>query len=238
MQGKLRRNKMRMKSTTMLALIAVAAFAVVADAAVVTWSSSVFENYGSVNKFMGTNQFNTAGTQILADNTGGSADTYDGISYTAGAINMGSLYGSYHDQSTPSDFGTYNSSAGAKTVTLGAGGAGTIVSGLEYRIQLLVMDGRSTQAGKNVEVDGVDQGVYSDGVSGVTYGDGLLITGTFTADSSSQTFDIEVFDAGGLTSDGGQLNVLLLHQIPEPATLSIIASVGGALVFIRRKFMI
>ncbi len=191
-----------------------AAVAVAADAAVITWSSSAFENIGILQRETGTNQFNTSGTQIYAGNSGGSALAFDGIDFAAGAVDFGETYSGYHsgDASGISDSGTYESSGGAKTVTLGAGGVGAIVQGKTYRVQLLIMDGRAKFNGRFAEVDAVCQGYYAGGIVGATYGNGLLVTGTFTADADSQDFTIEVFD--GKTSKGGQLNALLLHGIP------------------------
>ena len=191
-----------------------AMFAIVADAAVITWSSSAFENIGFLQRETGTNQFNTAGIQIYAENCGGGALTFDGINFAAGAVDFGGTYSDYHtaDASEISDVGTYKSDGGAMAVTLGAGGVGTIVSGETYRVQLLLMDGRAQFNGRFAEVDHVCQGYYAGGVVGETYGDGLLVTGIFIADSDSQDFTIEVF--AGKTSRGGHLNALLLHEIP------------------------
>lgn len=203
---------MKPKSITVLTIIAGMAVSGAADAAIITWESSAFENAGTLERVMGTNQFNTAGTLIYAENTGGGAMNYDGIAYAAGAVDMGGAYDAYHADNSVSDTGSYNSDGGATSVTLGAGGVGIIVPGKTYRVQLLIMDGREQFNGRFAEVDAVCQGYYAGGVVGTTYGDGLLVTGTFIADSDSQDFTIEVF--AGKTSRGGHLNALLLHEIP------------------------
>ena len=191
-------------------------FAAMADAATIEWSGSAFENMGFLQRETGTNQFDKSGRLVYAENCGGGALTFDGIDFAAGAVDFGRTYDGYHsdDASGVSDEGTYDSSPGAKTVTLGAGGVGTIVPGKSYRIQLLIMDGRARFKNRFAEVDGLCHGCYANGEVGKTYGNGLLVAGTFTADTDSQDFTIEVFD--GKTSKGGQLNALLLHEIPPP----------------------
>lgn len=225
--------------TTTLALTVAAAITGGASAATISWSSTAFVNEGGFKQFMGTDQFDTTGTLLLADNTGGVATTYDGITYTAGAITFagGSADDTFHEASpnTVSDSGTYGNSV-ADTVTLGSGGVGpALVEGTQYRIQLFIMDGRSDAGivGRTVEVDGVNQGTYANGEFNVTYGDGLLVTGTFTADNTgSQSFTVEAFD--GTTSKGGQLNALLLHAVPEPSSLALLG-LGGLLIARRRR---
>jgi hypothetical protein len=86
-----------------------------------------------------------------------------------------------------------------------------------------------------VSFDGVDQGVYANGVSFVTWGDSLLVTGTFTADSTSQSFSNEVFNASNV-SQGSQFNALTLYQtaVPEPSA-ALLGGLGMLALLHRRR---
>jgi hypothetical protein len=112
-----------------------------------------------------------------------------------------------------------------------------LTSGHTYRIQALVFDGRGDAGipGRTVQFDGVDQGQYANGVDGVTWGDGLLVTGTFTADAATQDFTNEGFQ--GANSTGAQLNALLVHTtaVPEPSSAALLGLGGLALILRRRK---
>lgn len=190
-----------------------------AAAAPITWSSEPFTVSGSFGQTLNPGQFDTTGTQILAENTGGAALTFDGINFAAGTIGMGTGdFDGFHEgdgaQNTDlARFGSYGTS-GPSSVTLTG-----LTSGRIYRVQALVYDGRGGLAGRTVIFDGISQGVYSNGVPGVTWGNGLLVTGTFTADATTQNFNIEAF--AGATSKGGQLNALLVHEfIPGTPVLA------------------
>lgn len=221
--------KLSLVSTLVLGLLAATA-----QAGTITWSSEAYENTGSTKEFMGTGQFDTSGTLILADNTGGGAMTFDGISFTAGAINFGNTASAFHYVG-PSTTATWNATP-ATVVTLGSGGVGTLVEGAQYRVQLLLMDGRALANGRYLEVDGNYQGVYANGMTNVTYGDGLLVTGTFTADATlSQSFTLTVYESNG-TAGGSQLNALLLYEVPEPSAIVLLGTgLLGLLCYARRK---
>ena len=220
-------------------IIAASSLGVLAtQAATIAWSSTPYTNTGSVNQNLGTGQFATSGTQWVAENSGGGAVAFDGINFDAASFSFGGTFAGFHQAGqTLSQNGTYGSS-GADTVTIGNGGAGAnLVSGNIYSIQLLVADGRGSAGitGRTVEVDGVNQGTYANGNTGVTWGDFLLVTGTFTADAISQTFTMETFD--GTTSKGGQVNALLVHEtvaVPEPSS-SALLGLGGLALILRRR---
>lgn len=208
-------------------------------AATISWSNTEFTTNGGFGENLDTGIFDQSDviSTVLAENVGGAAEVFDGISFAAGTISFGNTNPTgisslgYH-QGTPvgnSDlarFGTYSGTAGASTVNLSG-----LTIGNYYRIQLLIFDGIDTSAGRTVEVDGQDQGAYANGVFNVTWGTGMLITGTFQADSLTQDFDIEIFD--GSTSLGGQLNAIIVQQIPEPS----VALIGGLgfLALLRRR---
>jgi hypothetical protein len=187
-------------------------------AAPITWSNAPFTTSGSFGQTLNTGQFATTGTQILAENTGGSALTFDGINFAAGTISMGSSASVFHENVPTANTllardGSYGS-GGPSTVTLTG-----LTSGRFYRVQALVYDGRGGLVGRTVSFDGINQGVYANGVANVTWGNGLLVTGTFTADAATQNFTIEAFS--GTSSRGGQLNALLVHEfIPGTPALT------------------
>ena len=118
-------------------------------------------------------------------------------------------------------------------IVLGTGSMPTLVVGQEYEVQLLVFDGRGESNGKTVSVDGINQGIYGQGISGVSWGDsGLLLTGTFTADASTQAITLETFE--GSSSRGGLLNALVLNTIPEPSA-ALLGSLASFALLRRRR---
>lgn len=179
-----------------------------ATAAPITWTSEPYTVNGGWGQYLDTGIFDTTGTQILAENVGGAATTFDGINFSAGTAVFSGTYGGFHDGAAPliSRDGTYGNS-GPNTMTLSG-----LTPGNSYRVQALVYDGRGDAGipGRRVSFDGIDQGQYANGVSGVTWGPGLLVTGTFVADAATQAFTIETFF--GVASKGGQLNALLVHE--------------------------
>lgn len=182
-----------------------------AQAAPVSWTSTPYTVGGSYGQILNTGHFVTTGTQILAENVGGSATTFDGINFTAGTITFAGTYNGFHEGGWISQTGTYGNS-GPNTVTLSG-----LTSGNTYRVQALVYDGRGSGIpGRTVKFDGINQGQYANGILNVAWGNGLLVTGTFVADATTQSFTIEAF--AGTTSKGGQLNALLVHELPPPAT--------------------
>ena len=199
-----------------------------ANAATISWSSGLYTVNGNVGQNLDTGIFDTSGTEILAENVNGGALIFDGINFTAGAIDFGSNYAGYHEASSDlSKTGTYN--AALSTVSLSS-----LELGKSYRVQALIYDGRGGQNGRTVEFDGSDQGQFGYGVGGVTWGDGLLVTGTFVADATTQDFTIEAFNVGGATA-GGQLNAILVHEVPEPSSAALLGLGGLALILRRRK---
>ncbi|SHK42665.1 PEP-CTERM protein-sorting domain-containing protein/Myxococcales GC_trans_RRR domain-containing protein/MYXO-CTERM domain-containing protein [Rubritalea squalenifaciens DSM 18772] len=221
-----------MKNTIIAATLA--ALAGSASAATISWSSTAYTTNGSAGQNLDTGLFLTTGTEFLVENVGGAATTFDGIDFTADSGLFGSaIANTFHASSSDlSDSGRYGSS-GADTISLSG-----LTIGQTYRIQALVFDGRGSAGitGRTVSFDGIDQGQYANGVSGVTWGDGLLVTGTFTADATDQDFTIEAFD--GASSVGGQLNALLVHNttaIPEPTSTAFVGLAGLGLLLRRRR---
>jgi len=195
-----------------------------ATAAEITWTSAPYLTSGGYGQNLNTGQFATSGTLIRAENVGGGATSFDGIDFTAGAITFsGGSFGGFHD-------GGANTSL-ARTGAYGNGGAPGAVtltgltSGNAYRIQALVYDGRGGETGRTVSFEGVNQGQYANGITNVTWGNGLLVTGTFLADAATQNFTIEAFS--GASSVGAQLNALLVHEFANGTPVLENASVAS-----------
>jgi hypothetical protein len=206
-------------------------------AATISWSNSVYTVSGSFGQTLNTGQFVTTGTQILAQNIGGSALAFDGINFATGTIGMGGGNHTGFHENTPTANtllarqGSYGVNGVASTVNLTG-----LTSGYTYRVQVLVYDGRGDVGipGRTVRFDGINQGQYANGIANVTWGNGLLVTGTFTADSTSQAFTIEAFTSGG-ASRGGQLNALTLYQTAVPEPSSALLGGLGMLALLRRR---
>jgi len=217
-----------MNKPTLVALYLLAA-STATQAATIAWSSQLYTVNGSSGESLDTGLFVTTGTQILAENVGGSALVFDGINFTAGSIAFaGGTYNGFHDNTNSplSSTGIYGNNT-PDTVTLTG-----LTIGAVYRIQALVYDGRGGFVGRTVEFDGTNMGQYANGTPNVNWGPGLLVTGNFTADATTQNFTIEAFN--GTSSVGGQLNALLLHQVPEPSGL-LLGGLGMLLGVMRRR---
>ncbi len=172
--------------------------------------------------------FNTSGTQVLAENVGAAAVTWDGMAFADGRKGNGTVSLGGGDDPGPlaaaanttliktAQYGLNNT---VGTVTLGG-----LTIGHKYRIQALVYDGRGTSAGRAVQFDGQNMGVYGNGKLNVNWGPGLLVTGVFTAGTTHQSFTQAVFENNTYTTNKGQtLNALTLHDLGpvEPVTASI-----------------
>lgn len=217
---------MSTKFTTCLAFLFLSV--ALTPAATISWSSAPYGVNGGLGENLNTGVFATTGTLILAENSGGSATTFDGINFTAGTLGFGNTFGGFHSATQLAREGTW-AGGGAGAITLTG-----LTPGFTYRVQALVIDGRSAQAGRTVAFDGINQGQFSNGVNGITWGPGLLVTGNFVADAATQNFTVQAFESGG-ASAGPQLNALLLHQtaIPEPS--SILLGSVGLLGLLRRR---
>lgn len=228
---------MKLRTTSLVALTALTLVGS-AHAATISWSSSAFLTDNTSPWAFVERQFATTGTQILAENSGGGAVSSGGINFTAPTVGVfDAPFGGFHSglPVTLASTGTYKDANAVGTVNLTG-----LTSGYTYRIQALVIDGRPTDGiqtitGRTAWFDGTNQGVFANGVSGVTWGDGLLATGTFVADGTTQSFTIQTRNPADTADTGGQLNALTLYQtaIPEPSTALLGAL--GMLALLRRR---
>ncbi len=223
---------------TSLPALAALALAGSAHAATISWSSSAFLTDNTSPWGFVEGQFATTGTQIFAENSGGGAVSSGGFNFTAPTVGVfDAPFDGFHSGApvTLASTGTYMNANAVGTISL----TGLSV-GYTYRIQALVIDGRpddgfQTITGRTVWFDGINLGVYANGISGVTWGDGILATGTFVADATTQSFTIQTRNPTDTANTGGQLNALTLYQtaIPEPSA----ALLGGLgmLALLRRR---
>lgn len=221
-----------MKTCLLLTIMACTA----ANAATVAWTSSAYTTNGSVGQNLDTGIFDSTGTLVIAENLGGAAVSFDGINFTASTRSFnGGNFGQFHQNtSNLSRTGVFGNAGSSDTVSLSG-----LTSGRTYSIQVLLFDGRGDGniSGRSVEFDGIDQGQYANGVTNVTWGDGLLVTGTFLADATTQDFTVEAFNNAG-ASQGGQANALIVRDttlVPEPSSTALLGLGFMGLVLRRRR---
>ncbi len=91
-----------------------------------------------------------------------------------------------------------------------------------------------------LDTDGTFDGVVGDVYNIGWASDTILTNGmtTFTVLSGTAEFEYSILDNVDRNGNAGTGQMLQVTVIPEPATLGMIAFVGGAMVWIRRKFMI
>lgn len=215
-----------------------------AGAATISWSDTSYINTGSNKNILGVDQFDQSGSLVYAINVGGSAFTFNNAvdpdidfvashaDFNSSAFGLG-YTGFYASTAASANnalglSGRYSSDLTGETVTMN-----NLTIGQQYRIQVLLVDGRGGQNGRYGVFDSYTTGVYGNGTTNVTWGDSLLVTGTFTADNTSQSFYLDTKNGNG-SSAGGQINGVLLHAIPEPSSTALLGLAGVAML-IRRK---
>lgn len=246
-------------TSKLLALLSLApaVFSVSASAATIVWGDAVTISADSDVSTTGTSVFaanfdrNSATTSItvngvtfvggssgLTDSTiYGNSLTYDVTSSATSAYGSSSapFSGLSVDYQSLLQAGIFDTGAGphAETLTLG-----NLSIGQMYQVQFWIHDARSnSNAGGTMEIVGtstvLDYNTGTSGAGGVNPyaggGLGQYAIGTFTADATTQSFNLNAPD--------GQwhLNALQLRAVPEPSR-SILALAGvTALALIRRR---
>ncbi|MBT3194431.1 MAG: LamG domain-containing protein [Verrucomicrobia bacterium] len=179
--------------------------------ALITWVGSPYLNSGDKKELMGTGQFDLSGDFVYAENAGGDAVEFQGMDFAADSGNLlpwvaDAFHGDVSNCPISAIGGWY---VDPLSITLGGGAGevgGALTIGKSYRVQLFFIDGR-TGFSRHVIMDGLGMGRFCNGDGGATtYGDGIVASGTFVAQSTSQALRIE------LTVGGSQLNALVLHE--------------------------
>lgn len=232
-----------------LAAAALLAIPATGSAAVVAWSFTNIINTGGAKGTMGTGFLAADGTLLFAENSGGVATTIDTIPFAAGSYSVGSTNGTAFHASDPIlDSGTWGANGNGTNATgvdvsIGndsdVGGTTTndipvtLTVGQTYRIQIVAADGRGNQAGRSHSFGGLATD-HALGISGSSWGDSLLATGTFVADDTFQVFNSQMFGGGNPRNDT-QFNAIAIHAIPEPSSAMLFGLGGLALILRRRK---
>lgn len=211
-----------------------------ADAAVITW--------GAAQQISGTTDVMTAGTLYAATNFYNAAVTVNGVTFaafpgpkTGGPFTVTNNGGGTPDQNNgsvtattgswaalPSDYKqlltqlsfTYN----AATETVSVSG---LTSGQTYSLQFWYSDPRDGQQNRTETLGGV--ATIDANTENTVGGLGQWVSGTFTADSSSQSFT--------LTNSGGGVfyQAMQVRIVPEPSTLAGLGVVGAGLAAVIRR---
>jgi hypothetical protein len=99
---------------------------------------------------------------------------------------------------------------------------GGLTNGAQYLIQFWVQDGRT--GGVETRTSIVDGVTLDVNVSNTFGGFGQYVTGTFTADSTTQSFQV----VGGVGSVA-YANAMQVRIVPEPTQMVSVAAIGAAL---------
>lgn len=216
---------MKMKLiTTTLGILSIAGFA---SAATITWTNKTAAVEGTNGEILSSGLFSTWGRSVTAVNGyGGKPMNFDGIAFDGYDVNDTRI-----DIFAPPVSSWYDFHTGEQLSRHGLYDEGNTVSlndlsiGKTYLVEVLIYDGRTGTYGRTVSFDGGTEVQFANGTAD-NWGPGVLFSGTFTADASTQNFTIDVFNAGSDTSLGGQLNAISV-RVPEPSSIGLlIAGIG------------
>lgn len=207
-------------------------------------------NWGSAQNIVGAADVLTTGSLFASANFGGSPSvvtvngvqfdpftiTNGGTSQTVGNITLTgtsnqagqeNLRGSSATLGGPASYNGLLSQTAFLSNTTTPPTLGVIISGLtigaDYLIQYWVNDGRTSPtnfSNRTTIVGGVTLDVNVSGASG---GFGQYITGTFTADATTQSFNAIAGSAGRADANAMQVRV-----VPEPSTIAIVIGAVGS----------
>ena len=139
----------------------------------------------------------------------------------------------------------------ADTTTVGQITINNLSAGQAYETQFFVVDNRSSQIGRSVQIannstfSNVGSGSYTSPVVnyavGGSPGVGSYIDWTFTAAGTSQTFYDELTNVNSSSTQfgspqGTQINALIISPTPEPASMALIAlGAAASMLFLRHR---
>ena len=213
-----------------------------ADAATITW--------GSATTISGTTDVNTEGTLFAASSFGSNSVTVNGVTFdawspvpsgTAGVTSgnftllqpdTGFAILNAFGSSAPPFSGLpteYQNLLSDSIYSFGPGSSTVTVSGLtngqEYSIQFWANDSRAAISATQT-VDGNTLDVNTTNADG---GVGQWISGTFTADGTSQNFNVS-------SGSNNYYSAIQVRAVPEPSSLAGLGVVGiGLAAVIRRR---
>ncbi len=215
-----------------LAILALVCLATPAPAAVITW--------GTVDGTDAIVDISDNGTLVNAYNAGGGGDKLvNGTTFAAansdplGSAITGFLSGTVAGFTSADPIYTlisavsYGGGAGVTTVPLQ-----NLEAGKQYEVQIFFADRRAASKMQDYgdgEGGGLGNSVRLQG--GTDIGDfmGQNVIGTFTADSTTQSLTMDPPVVGN-----SHINAYQVREVPEPATMSLLA-LGGIAMLRRRK---
>jgi hypothetical protein len=231
---------MKMNKIGWIAALAVLGMTTMTQAAVITW--------GSVDLTLGGTEVSTSGTlkealnfDVAADDVTINTVTFSGFS---ASVDPSATYFSANSDQAGVDahllytggLATYTGLLSNTIFDKNAADGKVTLSGLvadqQYQIQLFMADVRDSEVATTFTMDIGKANAWTSPRLDTNNRDGYVINGVFTADAATQLFEMNKNGSKGL-----QMGAYQLRAIPEPATLGLVASFSGAILFIRRRFM-
>jgi hypothetical protein len=229
--------------TWLAALLLAEASTSVVSGATVLWSSP--------QSISGDADVSTSGSIILAANIGSAtATTVNGVTFAAYNntaavpgltdtlnLNPGAVFGNAAAPYSALSAG-YQALIGSGRYTDGATLETLNLSGLSigqsYLVQFWVNDSRGGgTSGRTLDLTAGATAVLDFNVQNVAGGLGQYVIGTFTANATTQSFDLLGSHSAG-TTDSTQINGFQLRAVPEPSQ-ALLALIGVVSVGLRRR---
>lgn len=206
--------------------------------------------WSSPQSISGDADVSTTGSVILAANIGSAtATTVNGVTFAAYNstatipgltdtlnLNPGAVFGnaaapysalSAGYQALVSS-GRYTDGATLETLNLSG-----LTIGQSYLVQFWVNDSRGGTSGRTLDLTAGATAVLDFNVQNVAGGLGQYVIGTFTADTTTQTFNLLGSHNAG-TTDSTQLNGFQIRAVPEPSQ-ALLAVLGVISIGLRRR---
>ena len=138
----------------------------------------------------------------------------------------------------------------ADTTSVGQITFNNLTAGQGYEVQFLVLDNRSSQIGRSVQISNnssfsnAGSGSYASPAIEYAVGGspsvGSYVDWVFVANSTSQTFYDELTNINSSstqfgTPQGTQINALIITPTPEPASMALLGLGAASMLFLRRR---